>query len=202
MTFVDRADAHIVLKEGQTVNLQYTEAVTIDFDALRTSILAQVVDQDSAPALTLQNTEIKYAAEDKTGVFHNWVKLEGDRVDHIDYPAISAGEQKIQIHFKGDGSYKAGSADVQVYIAERPAVSVTRNDSPTFKLNYNDNGDAIYDSIQQQVFNAVIQSTDPTLTAGDVSIKYLATEKVLGVDSHEWMPLTGGKERNFLPRHR
>lgn len=197
VTFVDRADAHIVLKEGQTVNLQYTEAVTIDFDALRTSILAQVVDQDSAPALTLQNTEIKYAAEDKTGVFHNWVKLEGDRVDHIDYPAISAGEQKIQIHFKGDGSYKAGSADVQVYIAERPAVSVTRNDSPTFKLNYNDNGDAIYDSIQQQVFNAVIQSTDPTLTAGDVSIKYLATEKVLGVDSHEWMPLTGGKKNGI-----
>lgn len=197
VTFVDRADAHIVLKEGQTVNLQYTEAVTIDFDALRTSILAQVVDQDSAPALTLQNTEIKYAAEDKTGVFHNWVKLEGDRVDHIDYPAISAGEQKIQIHFKGDGSYKAGSADVQVYIAERPAVSVTRNDSPTFKLNYNDNGDAIYDNIQQQVFDAVIQSTDPTLTAGDVSIKYLATEKVLGVDSHEWMPLTGGKKNGI-----
>ena len=124
----------------------------------------------------------------------DWVKLEGDRVDLIDYPAISAGEQKIQIHFKGDGSYKAGSADVQVHIAERPAVSVTRNDSPTFKLNYNDNGDAIYDSIQQQVFDAVIQSTDPTLTAGDVSIKYLATEKVLGVDSHEWMPLTGGKK--------
>lgn len=197
VTFVDRADAHIVLKEGQTVNLQYTEAVTIDFDALRMGILAQVVDQDSAPALTLQNTEIKYAAEDKTGVFHKWVKLEGDRVDHIDYPAISAGEQKIQIHFKGDGSYKAGSADVQVYIAERPAVSVTRNDSPTFKLNYNDNGDAIYDNIQQQVFDAVIQSTDPTLTAGDVSIKYLATEKVLGVDSHEWMPLTGGKKNGI-----
>ena len=197
VTFVDRADSHIVLKEGQTVNLQYTEAVTIDFDALRMSILAQVVDQDSAPALTLQNTEIKYAAEDKTGAFHNWVKLEGDRVDFIDYPAISAGEQKIQIHFKGDGSYKAGSADVQVYIAERPAVSVTRNDSPTFKLNYNDNGDAIYDSIQQQVFDAVIQSTDPALTAGDVSIKYLATEKVLGVDSHEWMPLTGGKKNGI-----
>ena len=80
---------------------------------------------------------------------------------------------------------------------ERPAVSVTRNDSPTFQLNYNDNGDAIYDSIQQQVFDAIIQSTDPTLTAGDVSIKYLATEKVLGVDSHEWMPLTGGKKNEI-----
>ena len=103
VTFVDRADAHIVLREGQTVNLQYTEAVTIDFDALRTSILAQVVDPDSVPALTLQNTEIKYYADSKTtGITHEWVKLEGDRVNLVDYPAISAGQQKIQKHYNGD----------------------------------------------------------------------------------------------------
>lgn len=201
VTFVDRADAHIVLREGQTVNLQYTEAVTIDFDALRMSILAQVVDEGTTPSLTTENTEIKYYATATTGSIGDlgraWAPLEGGTVNSVNYPAISAGKQQIQISFKGDGSYKAGSADVQVYIAERPAVSVTRNDSPTFKLNYNDNGDAIYDSIQQQVFNAVIQSTDPTLTAGDVSIKYLATEKVLGVDSHEWMPLTGGKKNGI-----
>ena len=201
VTFVDRADAHIVLKEGQTVNLQYTEAVTIDFDALRMSILAQVVDEGTTPSLTTENTEIKYYATATTGSIGDlgraWAPLEGGTVNSVNYPAISAGKQQIQISFKGDGSYKAGSADVQVYIAERPAVSVTRNDSPTFKLNYNDNGDAIYDSIQQQVFDAVIQSTDPALTAGDVSIKYLATEKVLGVDSHEWMPLIGGKKNGI-----
>ena len=201
VTFVDRADSHIVLKEGQTVNLQYTEAVTIDFDALRMSILAQVVDEGTTPSLTTENTEIKYYATATTGAAvgfgKNWAPLEGGKVDGLNYPAISAGDQQIQISFKGDGSYKAGSADAQVYIAERPAVSVTRNDSPTFKLNYNDNGDAIYDNIQQQVFDAVIQSTDPALTAGDVSIKYLATEKVLGVDSHEWMPLTGGKKNGI-----
>ena len=201
VTFVDRADAHIVLKEGQTVNLQYTEAVTIDFDALRTSILAQVVDQDSAPSLTAENTEIKYYATATTGAAvgfgKNWAPLEGGKVDGLNYPAISAGDQQIQISFKGDDAYKASSATTTVTFTERPAVSVTRNDSPTFQLNYNDNGDAIYDSIQQQVFDAVIQSTDPALTAGDVSIKYLATEKVLGVDSHEWMPLTGGKKNGI-----
>lgn len=201
VTFVDRADAHIVLKEGQTVNLQYTEAVTIDFDALRTSILAQVVDQDSAPSLTAENTEIKYYATATTGAAvgfgKNWAPLEGGKVDGLNYPAISAGDQQIQISFKGDDAYKASSETTTVTFTERPAVSVMRNDSPTFQLNYNDNGDAIYDNIQQQVFDAVIQSTDPTLTAGDVSIKYLATEKVLGVDSHEWMPLTGGKKNGI-----
>ena len=197
VTFVDRADAHIVLKEGQTVNLQYTEAVTIDFDALRTSILAQVVDQDSAPSLTAENTEIKYYATSSTGLAHEWVKLDGDKVNLATYPAISAGDQQIQISFKGDDTYKASSATTTVTFIERPGVQVTKKENPTFKLAFNDNGDAIYDNIQQQVFDAVIQSTDPTLTAGDVSIKYLATEKVLGVDSHEWMPLTGGKKNEI-----
>ncbi len=199
VTFVDRADAHIVLKEGQTVNLQYTEAVTIDFDALRTSILAQVVDQDSAPSLTAENTEIKYYATATTGAAvgfgKNWAPLEGGKVDGLNYPAISAGDQQIQISFKGDDTYKASSETTTVTFTERPAVSVTRNDSPTFQLNYNDNGDAIYDNIQQQVFDAVIQSTDPTLTANDVTIEYYATAtsgSFVGI-GEKWAPLEGGK---------
>lgn len=198
VTFTERADSHIVLKSGQQVALPYVDATTVDFDALRATILQQVVDEGTTPALTTENTEIKYYAKFATDSDRRWVPLEGETVEifgqKVGYPAISAGEQQIQISFKGDDAYKASSDEVTVTFAERPAVSVTRNDSPTFKLNYNDNGDAIYDSIQQQVFDAVIQSTDPTLTAGDVSIKYLATEKVLGVDSHEWMPLTGGKK--------
>ena len=80
---------------------------------------------------------------------------------------------------------------------ERPGIKATTKENPTFKLAFTADGEAIYDNVQQQVFGAVIQSTDPTLTAGDVSIKYLATEKVLGVDSHEWMPLTGGKKNGI-----
>ena len=194
VTFTERADSHIVLKPDQQVALPYTDATTVDYDVLRAAILRQVVDEDTTPALTTENTEIKYYATSSTGLAHEWVKLDGDKVNLATYPAISAGDQQIQISFKGDNTYKASSATTTVTFTERPAVSVTRNDSPTFQLNYNDNGDAIYDNIQQQVFDAVIQSTDPTLTAGDVSIKYLATEKVLGVDSHEWMPLTGGKK--------
>ena len=194
VTFTERADSHIVLKPDQQVALPYTDATTVDYDVLRAAILRQVVDEDTTPALTTENTEIKYYATSSTGLAHEWVKLDGDKVNLATYPAISAGDQQIQISFKGDNTYKASSATTTVTFTERPAVSVTRNDSPTFQLNYNDNGDAIYDNIQQQVFDAVIQSTDPTLTAGAVSIKYLATEKVLGVDSHEWMPLTGGKK--------
>lgn len=197
VTFTERADSHIVLKSGQKVALPYTDATTVDFDALRASILTQVVDEGTTPSLTAENTEIKYYATSSTGLAHEWVKLDGDKVNLATYPAISAGDQQIQISFKGDDAYKASSATTTVTFIERPSVQVTKKENPTFKLAFNDDGTAIYDNIQQQVFDAVIQSTDPTLTAGDVSIKYLATEKVLGVDSHEWMPLTGGKKNGI-----
>ena len=197
LTKAEKLSSSIALKEGVSIALPYNEDGTLNADALRAAIFAQVVE-NTIPELTVSNVTIEYYATAKSGSFvgvgEAWMPLEGGTKDLLTYPAISAGEQQIQISFKGDNTYKASSATTTVTFTERPAVSVTRNDSPTFQLNYNDNGDAIYDNIQQQVFDAVIQSTDPTLTAGDVSIKYLATEKVLGVDSHEWMPLTGGKK--------
>ena len=201
VTFADREASNIVLKPDQQVALPYTDATTVDYDALRTAILQQIVDEGTTPSLTAENTEIKYYATATTGAAvgfgKNWAPLDGGKVDGLNYPAISAGDQQIQISFKGDDAYKASSATTTVTFTERPGIKATTKENPTFKLAFTADGEAIYDNIQQQVFGAVIQSTDPTLTAGDVSIKYLATEKVLGVDSHEWMPLTGGKKNGI-----
>lgn len=190
VTFADREASNIVLKPGQQVALPYTDATTVDYDALRAAILQQVVSEDNTPALTTENTEIKYKF---TFGKDTWVDLAGGTIA----PAVSAKSYEIQISFKGDDTYKASSATTTVTFTERPGIEATTNENPTFKLAFTADGEAIYDNIQQRVFDAVIQSTDPTLTAGDVSIKYLATEKVLGVDSHEWMPLTGGKKNGI-----
>ena len=201
VTFADREASNIVLKPDQQVALPYTDATTVDYDALRTAILQQIVDEGTTPSLTAENTEIKYYATATTGSLGDlgraWAPLEGGTVNSVNYPAISAGDQQIQISFKGDDAYKASSATTTVTFTERPGIKARTKENPTFKLAFTADGEAIYDNIQQQVFGAVIQSTDPTLTAGDVSIKYLATEKVLGVDSHEWMPLTGGKKNGI-----
>lgn len=201
VTFADREASNIVLKPDQQVALPYTDATTVDYDALRTAILQQIVDEGTTPSLTAENTEIKYYATATTGSLGDlgraWAPLEGGTVNSVNYPAISAGDQQIQISFKSDDAYKASSATTTVTFTERPGIKATTKENPTFKLAFTADGEAIYDNIQQQVFGAAIQSTDPTLTAGDVSIKYLATEKVLGVDSHEWMPLTGGKKNGI-----
>lgn len=183
VTFTERADSHIVLKPDQQVALPYTDATTVDYDALRADILQQVVSEDTTPALTTENTEIKYKfAFGKD----TWVDLAGGKIA----PSVSAKSYEIQISFKGDDTYKASSATTTVTFTERPGIKATTNETPTFKLAFTADGEAIYDNIRQQVWDAVVVSTNPTLTVDDVTIEYYATAKT-GV-AKSWMPLEGG----------
>ena len=198
VTFTERAASSIVLKSGQQVALPYTDATTVDFNALRAAILQQIVDEGTTPSLTPENTEIKYYATATTGAAvgfgKNWAPLEGGKVDGLNYPAISAGDQQIQISFKGDDAYKASSATTTVTFTERPGIEAATKENPTFKLDFTADGEAIYDNIRQQVWDAVVVSTNPTLTVDDVTIEYYATAEsgsFVGAGK-AWMPLEGG----------
>lgn len=199
VTFADREASNIVLKPDQKVALPYTDATTVDYDTLRTAILQQVVDEGTTPSLTAENTEIKYYATATTGAAvgfgKNWAPLEGGKVDGLNYPAISAGDQQIQISFKGDDTYKASSATTTVTFTERPGIEAVTKENPTFKLAFTADGEAIYDNIRQQVWDEVVVSTKPTLTVDDVTIEYYATATTGAVDKlgHAWVALTGGK---------
>lgn len=176
-------DSSITLKQGATIALPYTDATTVDYDALRADILQQVVSEDTTPALTTENTEIKYKfAFGKD----TWVDLDGGKIA----PAVSAKSYEIQISFKGDDTYKASSATTTVTFTERPGIEATTNENPTFKLTFTADGEAIYDNIRQQVWDAVVVSTNPALTVDDVTIEYYATAKSGTVKS--WMSLEGG----------
>ncbi|HJI89726.1 MAG TPA: hypothetical protein OIM37_01560 [Clostridiales bacterium] len=181
-------DSSITLKQGASVRLPYNEDGTLDFDALRAAILQQVVSEDTTPALTTENTEIKYKF--KFGL-DTWVDLDGGKIA----PAVSAKSYEIQISFKGDDTYKASSATTTVTFTERPGIEATTNENPTFKLAFTADGEAIYDNIRQQVWDAVVVSTTPALTVDDVTIEYYATATTGAVDKlgHAWVALTGGK---------
>ena len=135
-----------------------------------------------------ENTEIKY--KHTVAFVDTWVDLDGGKIA----PAISAGDQQIQISFKGDDTYKASSETTTVTFTERPGIEATTNENPTFKLAFTADGEAIYDNIRQQVWDAVVVSTNPTLTVDDVTIEYYATAESgsLGSTGKAWMPLEGG----------
>lgn len=189
VTFADRAASNIVLKPDQQVALPYTDATTVDYDALRAAILQQVVSEDTTPVLTTENTEIKYKYT--VAFVDTWVDLDGGKIA----PAVSAKSYEIQISFKGDDTYKASSATTTVTFTERPGIEATTNENPTFKLAFTADGEAIYDNIRQQVWDAVVVSTNPALTVDDVTIEYYAAAKTGAVKS--WMPLTGGKKNGI-----
>ena len=173
-------------KPDQQVALPYTDATTVDYDALRAAILQQVVSEDTTPALTTENTEIKYKFK-----LDAWVDLDGGKIA----PAVSAKSYEIQISFKGDDTYKASSETTMVTFTERPGIEAVTKENPTFKLAFTADGEAIYDNIRQQVWGAVVVSTNPTLTVDDVTIEYYATATTGAVDKlgHAWVALTGGK---------
>lgn len=194
LTKAEKLSSSITLKEGVSVKLPYKEDGTLDFDALRAAILQQVVDEGTTPSLTTENTEIKYYATSSTEWTQEWVKLDGDKVNLATYPAISAGEQQIQISFKGDNTYKASSETTTVTFTERPSIEAVTKENPTFKLAFTADGAAIYDNIRQQVWDAVVVSTNPALTVDDVTIEYYATAESgsWGSVGKAWMPLEGG----------
>lgn len=188
LTKAEKLSSSITLKQGATIALPYTDATTVDYDALRAAILQQVVEA-STPALTTENTELKY----KYTVLgrDSWVDLDGGKIA----PAVSAKSYEIQISFKGDKTYKASSETTTVTFTERPGIEATTNENPTFKLAFTADGEAIYDNIRQKVWDAVVVSTNPTLTVDDVTIEYYATATTGAVDKlgHAWVALTGGK---------
>ena len=144
------------------------------------------MSEDTTPALTTENTEIKYKFK-----FDTWVDLDGGKIA----PAVSAKSYEIQISFKGDDTYKASSETTTVTFTERPGIEAVTKENPTFKLAFTADGEAIYDNIRQQVWDAVVVSTNPALTVDDVTIEYYATATTgaLGEWRHAWMPLEGGE---------
>ena len=149
--------------------------------------------------MLFRSVTIEYYATATTGAAvgfgKNWAPLEGGKVDGLNYPAISAGDQQIQISFKGDDTYKASSETTTVTFTERPGIEAATKENPTFKLDFTADGEAIYDNIRQQVWDAVVVSTKPALTVDNVTIEYYATATTGAVDKlgHAWVALTGGK---------
>ena len=197
VTFVERPKAEIHVKNDQEVSLPYTDATTVDYDALRAKLFTAVVES-TTPELTVDDVTIEYYASTPTGLSHDWVALEGAKDGIKEYPAITAGEQKIRFTFGGNGQYAGTSVEVSVQISERPSATWTLKENPTFQLKYTDeNGTVAPDlsSIKQQVWDAVVESTDPELSIDNVTIEYYGSAEsgTVGSLGHAWVLLTGGK---------
>lgn len=182
LTKAEKRSSSITLKQDASVKLPYKEDGTLDFDALRTAIFAQVVER-TAPELTVKDVTIKYFASLTTGSLTDkdkkWVSLEGESKivagKEFGYPAISAGEQKIQISYKGSDDYKAVTEETTVNFLDRADAPFQLKEGVTkVSMVYNKDQSINYEATAQALREALLKSTDSNVSINDVTVEYNA----------------------------
>lgn len=167
---VEKLSSSITLKENTSVKLVYTDATTVDYDAVRQQIWDNVVDA-TEPELTLSDVTIEYNAS--SAVDTAWMPLEGGKGTIVTYPAMTEGTQKIKVSWGGNETYFDTSAEVDINVLGRQTAQFKLKEGPyTVGLVYNK--DLTYNTaaVNQAIFDAVIESTEPDLGLADVNIDY------------------------------
>ena len=175
ITVTERPQAPYTLKETpDAVTLAVDEALNVDYAALRTAIFNAVVA--SSEVLTADNVTITYYATAVTGSVGDmgkaWMPLEGGK-DVLTYPAISAGQQKVRISWPGSQTYAPTTIEATLTVNDRPAVEFVLNDGPyEVGMVFTDDQGYDYDATAAAIYEAVVASTTPALTAADVTVEY------------------------------
>lgn len=178
LTKAEKLSSSITLKQGASVKLPYKEDGTLDFDALRAAIFAQVVDS-TTPYLTVKDVTIEYYASSAIVDHKEWVKLEGEykTIPFIDqkvgYPAISEGNWKIKITFNGNADYKGCSREMDVTFLDREAAPFHLKTGVTeVGIVYNADQSIDYEATAQALREALIESTDSNYPVDLVKVEY------------------------------
>lgn len=178
LTKAEKLSSSITLKQDASVKLPYKEDGTLDFDALRENIFSLVVES-TKPELTVDDVTIEYHAKFATEADRQWVPLEGKTVtflgQELGYPAISAGEQKIKVSYKGSDDYKAVTKETTVNFLDRAAAPFQLNQGVTeVSMVYNKDQSINYEATAQALREALLVSADSNVSINDVTVQYNA----------------------------
>lgn len=193
ITKAAKLNSVIEVNEGVEVKLPYDEDANVNYDALKENIFNSVV-KSSNPELTVNNVNIQYYATGKIVIGtqkEEWTSLEGGKDTFAEYPAISEGTQKIKISFNGNDTYYGTEKEVNITVKDRTPADITVNEGQTIKLAYNDDLTVDYDQVEKDIFDKVIATSTPQLTADDVTIQYHA-KGLIGL-TNKWVSVKGDK---------
>lgn len=184
----------IEVNDNVEVTLPYDEDANVNYDALKENIFNSVV-KSSTPELTVDDVTIQYYATGKIIIDaipkKDWTSLEGSKDTFTEYPAISAGTQKIKISYNGNDTYYGAEKEVNITVKDRTPADITVNKGQTIKLAYNDDLTVDYDQVEKDIFDKVIATSTPQLTADDVTIQYHA-KGLVGL-TNKWVSVKGEK---------
>ena len=172
ITVKDRTPADITVNKGQTIKLAYNDDLTVDYAQVEKDIFDKVI-ATSTPKLTVDDVTIQYHAKGLIGLTNKWVSIKGEKVNGVNYPAISEGEQEIRINYKGSKDYKPHTVETTINVVDRATVEVVKNEGPyNVSMKFNKDQSYDYDATAKAIYEAVIKSTNPELSFEDFKVEY------------------------------
>ena len=195
VSFKERAASEINVKKDQTIKLSYNDDATVNYDKVREDIFNKVVES-STPDLTVDDVTIQYYATGKIlgidgTVKKEWTSLEGYKDAFVEYPAMSEGEHRIRFIYAGDAEHTSRTVEATIKVTDRETPTIEVNENASVKLAYNDDLTVDYDQVEKDIFDKVVATSTPQLTADDVTIQYHA--KGLAGLTNKWVSVKGEK---------
>ena len=177
------ADVPETAGETYQVNIPYTADGAIDFDALRTAIVAAVLPDADAASVTVTYQAQANAWPHKT----NWASLEGGRVGIYEYPAIDAGTHQVKLTAGGTDvivtvTLTDARKDAQIVLKEGVSVTYTKDAA----------------AMRTQILDKLVDWSQTTVSkeaaAESMVIEYKTTAHsgVIPYISSDWYPVEGG----------
>lgn len=159
----------------------------------------------NADQVDINSLEWEYYCTGKSGLLKNsaWGSIGGFTSEtgklikttytHPSLAANTDGNYKVRL--------KGTTTEVTLTKAQKLASAISAKEDTNVNLVYNEDGSIDYDTVRQNIFDTVVESTTPELTVSDVTIEYYATPTTgsLGDAGKEWMPLEGGTSGTLIP---
>ncbi len=167
-----RSDCTIVISDG---NLNIRD-LSVD------GILKAIVTKSDVE-LTSANASVEYFDKGGIGgIGADWKTLE----------SLSEGTFKIRVSFVGNEKYYAAvSNEAEIRFVTKEDAEISLNVAPySVALPYNEAVEIDFDNLKDAIFQTVVASTVPEVTAEDVTFLYY-TAPTIGLGGKEWVKLEG-----------
>lgn len=188
-----------VLKSG-------TAVIPADADLNQVKEILGKTLVENADQVDLSSLEWEYKCEGKTGLTglevsgnESWGSIGGFTSSKKGIFGTTTTYTHPSLATNKDATYpvrlKGTTTEVTLKKTQKLTSAILIKDNTNVNLVYNEDGSINYNAVRQNIFNTVVESTTPELTANDVTIEYYATATTgaaVGFGK-EWMPLEGGK---------
>ena len=177
ITLTERPAPEYTLKESPSIKLVYNDDLAVNYADIESAVFDAIVD--TAP-FTASDVSIEYYAEASTGSVGStgkeWVPLKGGKVNGLTYPAISEGTWSIHIIYPGSQTLAPVTITKDLEVRGREPMQFNLKKGPyTVGMVFNEQQGYDFAATAKAIYEAVVESTVPTLNFEDVKVEFNAS---------------------------